>query len=162
MTEPFADSCRRACRIVPASERLILSLEAEFRASTTQQILASLRSFRSLAWQWPEGRYIAAAYFLPLAYAAVAYGAVWALRLGGWNSDLVVLVSQRFGLHGMPPWGAFTLWLLFTATTGLIRGISTALGEEIGWRGFLGPEFGEADVLHQAKPAQRRHLGGMA
>jgi len=99
------------------------------------------RSSRSLAWRWPECRYIAAAYFLPLGYAAIAYGTVWALRLGGWNSDLVALVTQRFGLRGMPPWGAFTLWLLFTATTGLIRGISTALGEEIGWRGFLVPEL---------------------
>jgi uncharacterized protein len=53
------------------------------------------RSFRSLAWRWPDARYIAAAYFLPLAYAAIAYGAVWALRLGGWNSDLIVLVTQR-------------------------------------------------------------------
>lgn len=88
------------------------------------------RSFRSLAWRWPECRYIAAAYFLPLGYAAIAYGTVWALRLGGWNSDLVALVTQRFGLRGMPPWGAFTLWLLFTATTGLIRGISTALGRK--------------------------------
>jgi uncharacterized protein len=99
------------------------------------------RSFRSLAWRWPEGRYIAAAYFLPLAYAAIGYGAVWALRLGGWNSELVVLVTQRFGLRGMPVWGAFTLWLLFTATAGMIRGMSTALGEEIGWRGFLVPEL---------------------
>ncbi|HEX9111679.1 MAG TPA: hypothetical protein VF845_09390 [Terriglobales bacterium] len=78
---------------------------------------------------------------LPLAYAAIAYGAVWALRLGGWNSELVVLVTQRFGLRGMPLWGAFTLWLLFTATAEMIRGMSTALGEEIGWRGFLVPEL---------------------
>jgi uncharacterized protein len=99
------------------------------------------RSFRSLAWRWPENRYIAAAYFLPLGYAAVAYGAVWALRLGGWNSGLAVLVAQRFGLRGLPQWGAFALWLLFTATTGLLRGVYTALGEEIGWRGFLVPEL---------------------
>ena len=99
------------------------------------------RSFRSLAWRWPEGRYIAAAYFIPLAYAAISYGAVWALRLGGWNSELVTLVTQRFGSRGMPAWGAFTLWSLFTATAGMIRGLSTALGEEIGWRGFLVPEL---------------------
>jgi membrane protease YdiL (CAAX protease family) len=99
------------------------------------------RSFRSLAWRWPEGRYIAAAYFIPLAYGATAYGAVWALRLGGWNSELVVLVTQRFGLRGMPAWGVFALWFLFTATAGMIRGLSTALGEEIGWRGFLVPEL---------------------
>ncbi|MGB7151450.1 MAG: type II CAAX endopeptidase family protein [Terriglobales bacterium] len=99
------------------------------------------RSFRSLAWRWPEGRYLAVAYFLPLGYAAIAYGSVWALRLGGWNSDLVGLVTQRFGLRGMPQWGVFALWLLFTSTAGLIRGLSTALGEEIGWRGFLVPEL---------------------
>jgi membrane protease YdiL (CAAX protease family) len=99
------------------------------------------RSIRSLAWRWPAGRYIAAAYFLPLAYAGIAYGAVWALRLGGWNSQIVGLVAERFGLRGMSPWGVFPLWILFSATTGLIRGMSTALGEEIGWRGFLVPEL---------------------
>jgi len=99
------------------------------------------RSIRSLAWRWPEGRYIAVAYFVPLAYAAVAYGAVWGLGLGGWNRDLVGLVTERFGLHGMPPWGAFTLWMLFSATSTMISRIATALGEEIGWRGFLVPEL---------------------
>jgi membrane protease YdiL (CAAX protease family) len=99
------------------------------------------RDFRSLAWRWPEWRYIAAAYFVPLAYAGIAYGAVWALRLGGWNQELVGLVAQRFGLPRMPAWGVFVLWLLFTATAQMIRGMATALGEEIGWRGFLVPEL---------------------
>jgi CAAX protease family protein len=99
------------------------------------------RSVRSLAWQWPSGRFIAAAYFIPLAYASIAYSAVWALRQGGWNGSLVGLVTERFGLRGMPVWAVFTLWLLFTATAGMIRGLSTALGEEIGWRGFLVPEL---------------------
>ncbi|HYA23950.1 MAG TPA: type II CAAX endopeptidase family protein [Terriglobales bacterium] len=99
------------------------------------------RDVRSLAWRWPERRYIVAAYFLPLAYAAIAYGTVWALRLGGWNQETVRLVAQGFGLPRMPVWGAFALWLLFTATAQLIRGMATALGEEIGWRGFLVPEL---------------------
>jgi len=99
------------------------------------------RGLRSLAWRWPEDRYIAIAYFVPLAYSTIAYGAVWTLRFGGWNSDLVMRVTQSFGLRGLPSWGALTLWLLFTATTGLIHWLSTALGEEIGWRGFLVPEL---------------------
>jgi uncharacterized protein len=99
------------------------------------------RSFRSLAWRWSEWKYIAAAYFVPLAYAGIAYSIVWALRLGGWNRGLVSLVAERFGLRGMPAWGAFVLWLLFTATATLIMRIATALGEEIGWRGFLVPEL---------------------
>src|SRR5215467_16200250 len=43
------------------------------------------REYRSLGWGWPDGRYIATAYFLPIGYASLAYGAVWALRLAGWN-----------------------------------------------------------------------------
>src|SRR6266568_4057761 len=40
------------------------------------------RKFRSLAWRWPNGRYVAAAYFVPLAYAAIAYGGVWGVAAG--------------------------------------------------------------------------------
>jgi uncharacterized protein len=94
-----------------------------------------------LAWRCPEWKYIATAYFVPLTYVGIAYSAVWALRLGGWNQDLVNLVAERFGLRGMPAWGAFVLWLLFTATATLIMRIATALAEEIGWRGFLVPEL---------------------
>jgi uncharacterized protein len=99
------------------------------------------RSFRSLAWGWPQARYVAAGYFVPLAYAAMAYGAVWALGLGGWNSPFVSQVAQQFGLRGMPAWGSLTLYIVFAATGGMVRSLSTALGEEIGWRGFLVPEL---------------------
>ena len=99
------------------------------------------RSVRSLAWRWPRNRYIAAGYFVPLAYAAIAYGAVWALGLGGRNSQFVGQVVQRFGLRGMPAWGSLALYIFFAATVGIIRSLATALGEEIGWRGFLVPEL---------------------
>ena len=99
------------------------------------------RSFRSLAWRWPDGRYFAAGYFVPLAYASLAYGAVWALRLGGWNSEFVNTVAQRFQIRGMPGWAALVLYVFFMATGGVIRSVASALGEEIGWRGFLVPEL---------------------
>jgi membrane protease YdiL (CAAX protease family) len=99
------------------------------------------REFRSLGWRWPSNRYIAAAYFVPLGYALVAYGAVWACRLGGWDSEFVSLVAQDFGLRGLPAWGSLALYILSMATAGIILNLSTALGEEIGWRGFLVPEL---------------------
>ncbi len=99
------------------------------------------RSVRSLAWRWPAGRYVAAAYFLPIAYAGLAYAAVWALRLGGWNSPFVAAVKERFQLPGVPTWAVMALFVIFMATAGVIRSVASALGEEIGWRGFLVPEL---------------------
>src|SRR6185295_11329956 len=62
-----------------------------FAVLVTSSLLG--RELSSLGWRWPQSKYLAAAYFVPLAYASVAYGAVWALRLGGWNSDFVSLVA---------------------------------------------------------------------
>jgi membrane protease YdiL (CAAX protease family) len=99
------------------------------------------REFSSLAWHWPDKRYVAIAYLLPLAYASIAYGVVWAWGLGGWNSEFVSAVAQDFGLHGLPAWGSFTLYVVSMATGGMVLNLSLALGEEIGWRGFLVPEL---------------------
>lgn len=99
------------------------------------------RRVRSLAWRWPQGKYIAFAYFVPLLYAAITYGAVWTARLGGWNSQFAAVVSQRFGLRGAPSWATLTLYIVLAATVGIVSSVTTALGEEIGWRGFLVPEL---------------------
>jgi uncharacterized protein len=99
------------------------------------------REFRSLAWHWPKHRYLYAAYFVPIAYGLLAYGAVWACGLGGWNSEFVSMVHQDFGLSGLPPWASFGIYIFFMTTGGLILNVSVTLGEEIGWRGFLIPEL---------------------
>ncbi len=99
------------------------------------------RKVRSLPWSWPKGKYIALAYFVPIIYAAIAYGVVWAARLGGWNSEFVSQVARDFGLQGMPPWGSLVLYVVLFGTVILLRSLASALGEEIGWRGFLVPEL---------------------
>jgi membrane protease YdiL (CAAX protease family) len=99
------------------------------------------RELHSLGWRWPNSRYIAASYLVPLAYTSVAYGAVWALGLAGWNSEFVSLVAQGLGLRGLPAWASFTLGIVFMATGGVIQNLAMTLGEEIGWRGFLVPEL---------------------
>ena len=99
------------------------------------------RPVRSLAWRWPNSKYLAAAYFLPLAYITIAYGAVWSFRLAGWNSEYVTSLTQGFGLKGCPAWGALALALILMGTGGVIQNLSMTLGEEIGWRGLLLPEL---------------------
>ena len=99
------------------------------------------RDFRTIAWRWPQGRYMIAAYFIPLAYASAAYGLVWAIGLAGWNSQFLELATQDVSLPGFPRWLSFTLCIILMATAGIVENLSTSLGEEIGWRGFLVPEL---------------------
>lgn len=99
------------------------------------------RDFRTIAWQWPQGKYLIAAYFIPLAYTSVAYGFVWGVGLAGWNSQFVGAAVQELGLTGVPGSLSLAVSIVLMATGGVIENLSTALGEEIGWRGFLVPEL---------------------
>ena len=99
------------------------------------------RKVRRLAWRWPSGTSLSMAYCLPILYTSLAYGVVLASRLGAWNSEFVRAVAEDFGLHGLPAWGSLTLYILSMGTGGVVLNLSMALGEEIGWRGFLVPEL---------------------
>lgn len=79
------------------------------------------RNVHGEGWALGAPRWAALAYLLPLAYATVAYGAVWLMGLGG--VDLT-----RFKT------GAVTFLVL-----GSIQSLISATGEELGWRGFLVP-----------------------
>lgn len=79
------------------------------------------RNLRGLGWRWPATRWAVLGYVLPLAYATVAYGAVWLAGLGG--VDLA-----RFQRNP-----------LTFATLGFLQSLVFATGEELGWRGFLVP-----------------------
>jgi membrane protease YdiL (CAAX protease family) len=100
------------------------------------------RGVRGLGWKWGDSRYQAMSYLIPLGYATVAYLAVWITGLGGfYNEKFVNAVGARFGLGPLSPSVAIALYFFFSATTGVVRGCASALGEEIGWRGFLVPEL---------------------
>jgi len=100
------------------------------------------RSIGSLGWSWGNPRYQALSYLLPLAYATVAYVIVWLSGLGRfYNREFVDQITKSFGLGPLPAGVSILLYLLLLATAGVARSCSTALGEEIGWRGFLVPEL---------------------
>jgi membrane protease YdiL (CAAX protease family) len=80
------------------------------------------RTLKGLGWGWGKTRYQIASYLLPLAYAGVVYGLVWFTVLG----------------ERQPQFGA-SLWnFIFIGTA---FSLFTALGEEIGWRGYLVPQL---------------------
>ena len=84
---------------------------------------------RGEGWAWGHTRYELIGYLLPIAYATAAYGAVWLFDFG--RADL-----SRFHTNA----------LLFI-TLGLATNLAFALGEELGWRGFLVPKLAEGTTF---------------
>lgn len=108
------------------------------------------RPLASLGWKWPQARYAWLSYLLPLGYAAVTYAAVWLLGLGRfYNREFVGRTAQNFGLGPMPDGVAIVFYFLLMGTLGMVRSASSALGEEIGWRGFLVPHLAQRFTLAQ-------------
>jgi membrane protease YdiL (CAAX protease family) len=99
------------------------------------------RRLADLGWGWGAPKYQWASWYIPLLYTAIAYAIVW---IAGWgafgNSEFTDSLAQEMHLPG-PKWISIGLGLLLTATLGMIRSLGSALGEEIGWRGFLVPEL---------------------
>jgi membrane protease YdiL (CAAX protease family) len=99
------------------------------------------RSLGDLGWKWPRTKYMVLSWFIPLLYAAIAYGIVWGIGLGGFpNSAFLHALVARMGLRASPAVSS-VVYVLLTASFGLVFSLATALGEEIGWRGFLVPEL---------------------
>ena len=97
---------------------------------------------RDLPWKWGAVRYPWLGYLIPIAYTLPVYLVVWFGGFGGFaDADFVKRTAEQFGWSNFPPGLTLTLFVLLTATLGLVGKTSRALGEEIGWRGFLVPEL---------------------
>jgi CAAX protease family protein len=99
------------------------------------------RSIAELGWKWGETKYQIRSWYIPLLYASLAYGIVWIFRFGAFGNPAFYDSLVKSMNLGGPRWISIVLGILLTGTYGLIRSISSALGEEIGWRGFLVPEL---------------------
>lgn len=99
------------------------------------------RSISELGWKWGQTKYQVWSWFIPLLYASIAYAIVWIAGFGGFGNPQY-LDSLVKAMHlGGPRWLSVALGIGLTGTFGLVVSISHALGEEIGWRGFLVPEL---------------------
>jgi CAAX protease family protein len=99
------------------------------------------RNLAELGWNWPEKKYAIQSWLIPLLYATIAYAIVWGGRLGGFpNGEFMDLLVQRMGLRASPIVSTL-VYILLAGSFGVVKSMASALGEEIGWRGFLVPEL---------------------
>jgi len=85
------------------------------------------RSFRALGWGWGKTRYQLLSLAAPVVYCLGAYNFIWFAGLGGFKPIPSLSISTIF--------------------LGVLAWIIPALGEEIGWRGFLVPELSKVTTF---------------
>jgi uncharacterized protein len=112
----------------------------------TLAALASCVLFRidlaSLGWNWRPAKYEVLAYVLPVLYALPVYLACWIVFRGSFAFDpFAAELARSYGMAGAPRLVALGLGIPLLALLGMTSSLSTALGEEIGWRGFLLPRL---------------------
>jgi len=98
----------------------------------------------TLGWNWRPVRFEALGYLLPLLYAIPVYVVVWISVPGSFAlAAFEQAASSSLSLSSSPHFATFGLMIPMLATLGVIGSVANALGEEIGWRGFLLPRLTE-------------------
>jgi len=106
------------------------------------------RNLRGLGWGWGKGRYQLASYVLPFGLGLVSFGLVWLLGFGGFYNEVFLAefqatIADSFGLTLSSPAMVMLGLVLLNGTVGFLPAGIMAIGEEVGWRGFLVPELGK-------------------
>lgn len=100
------------------------------------------RKLASLGWGWGSWRYQWLSYLVPLTIALVAYLLIWVAGFGEWFNPAFILEQKAdYNLAEWGTGGIIAFHFLLTATYSFVLSLPAALGEEMGWRGFLVPEL---------------------
>jgi len=97
-------------------------------------------NLRGHGFLWGKTKYQFASYWIPLAYASAVYLPIWFAGYAHLTTQLFPPLNRLFGnVHGEP--AIVLINFIFLATLGVFSSCISALGEELGWRGFLVPQL---------------------
>jgi len=121
---------------------LVLGLMCSPGAAALVTALLWRVRLRRFGWRWPRWKWIAAGYFIPIDYSLAAYGFIWTTGLGHPHEAYISGPGQPTGW--LLIWWVHALVFIPAGVVGVVLGLFGgptlgALGEEIGWRGFLVP-----------------------
>lgn len=97
------------------------------------------RNVRGLGWTLGSPRYLLLGILTPVLYVGAAYGIAWLTDI------------SPFTQGKLPEGQSLVSFIALYSILGIVTGVIPALGEEIGWRGFLVPEL--ANVTSFTKTA---------
>ena len=97
------------------------------------------RNLRGHGFGWGKTKYQFASYWIPLGYASAVYLPVW--FAGYFNSESPIFTGLALRYPKIPHAAALPLFFVILATVGVLSSCISALGEELGWRGFLVPQL---------------------
>jgi membrane protease YdiL (CAAX protease family) len=101
--------------------------------------LAFQGNLRGHGFGWGQTKYQIASYWIPLVYSSIVYVPFWLAGYFDPNNRTLEAFTRRF--PQLPHAEVLPVLFLFLATVGMLTSCISALGEELGWRGFLVPQL---------------------
>lgn len=100
------------------------------------------QNLSSLGWKWGSARHHLIAFALPIVYGGVAYAGANAAGLADFPKfETIIEIASQQGFGSLGPVLSTAVLLFLALTAGMVNNMASALGEEIGWRGFLTPRL---------------------
>lgn len=93
--------------------------------------LLFIKSIKGFGWRGGKVKYLVISFIIPLVGCVIVYGIVWATKLGN------VSLNRLTELYHAP----ISKVIIYIPTILFLLNLFAALGEEIGWRGFLTAEL---------------------
>jgi membrane protease YdiL (CAAX protease family) len=104
-------------------------------------VTARRRSIGTLGWEWPATRYLLLGFAIPVLYAGLAYVTLWVTGLVPFDPATTTELAGKMGFSALPQPMAVLTAAAVMGSLGLANYLLPALGEEIGWRGYLTPRL---------------------